>query len=264
MQGGLVRNDTPVKRSLIDIFGLCISCVPFEKRHLKPIITIILICVISTVSAQDLKLPSKPYVLVIGKDTFVSQTIIEQSPDLSGMLASGLKTPGLKMTLDLTPTDTVEHKSVYLNGDSLRTWTYLFKDEKYRISFPQRIDTVNVYDIFTDRVHVEIDTINHVNINRLVKTITGKELKKLLDTEIEVYQDDNKLKVDRISVMVVWPDGKVYGTNYEQVKIGDNKSVKKLLKDFPKNAHIALDSVWFYDTTGDRKLIDGAIGWKIK
>jgi hypothetical protein len=111
---------------------------------------------------------------------------------------------------------------------------------------------------------VEIDTINHVNINRLVKTITGKELKKLLDTEIEVYQDDNKLKVDRISVMVVWPDGKVYGTNYEQVKIGDNKSVKKLLKDFPKNAHIALDSVWFYDTTGDRKLIDGAIGWKIK
>ncbi len=212
---------------------------------------------------QNPVLPDSPYVIVIGPDTFTTETVLIPKPEMSGVLVSGLNNTGIKLTLDVGQSDSTIQKTKYPNGDSLRIYTYLFRNEHYRISFPQRIDSVQVYEMISNESHVEVDTTDHVDINRFVKNLSRLELKKLIGTEIQVFKGTIKLKVDRIGIMLVWPDGFVHGTNYPYIRIQDNKRIKKILKKFPTNGHLIIDCIWFYDSPNDRRAIDGAIGWKI-
>lgn len=227
------------------------------------LITIIFILLIKIGFAQKLVLPEKPYILVIGKDTLITQTIIETAPDLSGLMTSGNNLSDIRLNLKIKD-DTVGHKPIYANGDSLRVWTYLFKDEKYTINFPKRIDTVTGIDLFTGNQSLQIDTTDHIEINKLIDTLTIAELNKLLDTEIEVFYGRKKLKVRRISVLFIWPSGETYGTNYEETKIGNYPTIKKAIKTISPNGYIVLNQIWFYDEKRKQNGISGKIGWKIK
>lgn len=227
------------------------------------LIKIIFILLIKIGFAQKVALPEKPYILVIGKDTFITQTIIETAPDLSGLMTSGNNLSDIRLNLKIKD-DTVGHKPIYANGDSLRVWTYLFKGEKYTINFPQRIDTVKGIDLFTGDQSLQIDTTDHIEINRLIDTLTIGELNKLLDTEIEVFYGRKKLKVRRISVLFIWPNGRTYGTNYEETKIGSYPTIKEAVKTISPNGYIVLNRVWFDDERKKQNGISGKIGWKIK
>ncbi len=210
--------------------------------------------------AQKLKLPDKPYVLAIGKYKFVSETVIERSPDLSqGFLSENFG--GLQTEL---PGDTAKQEPVYVNGDSLRTWTYLFQYDTFRINYPQRIQKVRVRSILSDTSYIRYDTTNHIEINKLVDTISIEQLDKLLYSEIQIYNGTKKLKVRRIGIRLVWQDGKQFYTNYEKKRIADYPKMVERTRSLSPNGYIIIDSVWFYNLENEQDEMSGAIGWIIR
>jgi hypothetical protein len=205
-------------------------------------------------------LPKKPYVLLIGKYKFTSETVIEKSPDLSqGFSSANFGGTQLEMASDSTNTG-----PRYLNGDSLRLWTYLFQNDTFRINYPQKIDRIRIRDMISDKSYIRYDTTDHVDINKLADTISVVELKKLLVSEIQVYNGTKKLKVRRIGIRLVWPDGKQFYTNYEKNKIsGYPKMVEQALTLSP-NGYLILDRVWFYNLEKEQDGMSGTIGWFIR
>ncbi len=211
--------------------------------------------------AQDLKLPKQPYVLKIGEYKFVSETVIEQSPNFSDGFSSA-NFGGLQ--LEMAAKDKKDRKPVYLNGDSLRLWTYLFKNDTVAIRFPQRIDTTEVYDILTSETHIRYDTTDRMVVNRIVDTISAEQLKKLLTTEIEIYNGARKLELRRISVKLLWGNGDTYYMNYEQKRIGDYKGMTERALRLSPGGYLILDVFWYYNLEHDQSSMEGSIAWKIK
>lgn len=220
----------------------------------------ILILVAFTGQSQKLKLPDKPYVLVIGKYRFVSETVIEKSPDLSqGFLSENFG--GLQTEISA---DSTHPEPIYINGDSLRTWTYLYKNDSFRINYPQRIQRVLVRNMLSDSTYVRYDTTDHIDINRLADTINSDQLNKLLYSKVQIYNGSKKLKVTRISVRLVWPDGKQFYTNFERKRVADYPKMEERAKSLSPNGYLIIDAVWFKNLEKEQDEMSGAIGWLIK
>ncbi len=213
------------------------------------------------VLSQKLELPRNPYVLKIGNYKFVSKTVIERSPDLSGGFTSA-NFNGLQ--LEMTPDSNTNTERVYLNGDSLRLWTYLFKEDTVAIKFPPKIDTVRVRDINTNTVRIRYDTTDRVLVNKIVDTITVDQLKKLLTTEIEVFNGSKKMKLRRISVILLWSNGKRFYTNYERKRISEYPKMTQRALSLSPGGYLILDMFWYYNLKNEQDGMEGAIAWKIK
>ena len=217
--------------------------------------------------SQHLKLPKKPYVLKIGNYKFVSKTVIEQSPDLSGGFV-GANFGGLQLEMPAGDSTEVEDSTytgpVYLNGDSLRLWTYLFKEDTVAIRFPRKIDTVRVMDMNSGKVRTRYDTIDHILVNRIVDTINFEQLKKLLTTEIEVYNGMKKMKLRTISVMLLWSNGKRFYTNYDKKRIADYPKMTQWALTLSPGGYLILDMFWYYNLENEQDGMEGSIAWKIE
>jgi hypothetical protein len=210
--------------------------------------------------AQKLKLPAKPYELVIGKYRFVSETVIEKSPDLSEGFSSE-NFGGLQLEF---PGDTTKSQPIYVNGDSLRTWTYLFQHDTFTINYPSRIQKVRLRRRGADTSYIRYDTTDHIDINKLADTINMDELNKLLFSEIRIYNGSKKLEVTRIGVRLVWPDGKQFYTNFQKKRIADYPKMVERAKSLSPNGFIIIDAVWFYNLEKEQDEMSGAIGWLIR
>jgi hypothetical protein len=210
--------------------------------------------------SQKLKLPDKPYVLVIGKYKFTTETVIEKNPDLSQGFSSQIF-GGLQLQKQQ---DSIKSKPVYLNGDSLRTETYLYQNETFRISYPRKIDTIRVRDIMSNKSYLRSDTTDHFDINKLVDTISAADLERLFSTEIEMYNGNKKLKVRRIGLRLIWPNGKQFYTNYERTHIGDYPKILEVARSLSPNGYVILDSVWFYNLEKEQDQMIGSIGWIVR
>jgi len=210
--------------------------------------------------SQNLKLPKKPYVLVIGKYKFISETVIEQSPDLSqGFSSANFGGTQLEMAGDSTNTE-----PRYLNGDSLRLWTYLFQNDTFRISYPQKIEKIRIREITSDKSYIRYDTTDHFDINKLADTIDIVELKKLLNTEIQVFNEAKKMKIRTIGVRMIWPDGKQYYTNYDKNKFNQYPKIVEKALTLSPGGYFILDRVWYYNLEKEQDGMSGTIGWLIR
>lgn len=238
---------------------------PFKMRPLLTIIAGLLLTLHGF--SQQLKLPKNPYVLKIGNYKFVSKTIIEQSPDLSGGFASA-NFGGLQLEMPASDSTEIEDSTdtgpVYLNGDSLRLWTYLFKEDTVAIKFPRKIDTVRVMDMNSSKVRIRYDTTDHILVNRIVDTINVEQLKKLLTTEIEVYNGTKKMKLRTISVMLLWSNGKRFYTNYDKKRIADYPKMTQRALTLSPGGYLILDMFWYYNLENEQDGMQGSIAWKIK
>jgi len=210
--------------------------------------------------SQNLKLPKKPYILVIGNYKFISETVIEQSPDLSqGFSSENFGGTQLAMESDSTNTELR-----YPNGDSLRLWTYLFQNDTFRIDYPQKIERIRVRNITSDKSYIRYDTTNHIDINKLAGTIDIAELKKLLNTEIQVFNGINKMKIRTIGVRMIWPDGRQYYTNYDKNKFNQYPKIVEKAFTLSPGGYFILDRVWYYNLEKEQDGMSGTIGWLIK
>lgn len=241
------------------------SFMPFKMRPLLIILAGFFLTVHGF--SQQLKLPKNPYVLKIGKYKFVSKTVIERNPDLSGGFASS-NFGGLQLEMPASDSSEVDDSTdtgpVYLNGDSLRLWTYLFKEDTVAIKFPRKIDTVRVMDMNSNKVRIRHDTTDQILVNRIVDTINVEQLKKLLTTEIEVYNGTKKMKLRTISVMLLWSNGKRFYTNYDKKRIADYPKMTQRALTLSPGGYLILDMFWYYNLENDQDGMEGSIAWKIK
>jgi hypothetical protein len=210
---------------------------------MKHALIIIFLLTINVVLAQKLAFPKKPYVIVLGKDSLVTRTIIE-------------KAPGLYENY------TLENKAVYANVDSLRVWTYLFKDEKYTISFPERMDTVYGIDLSTGGNLTWIDSTDHIDINKLIDSFSAGKLHRLLNTEVKVFYGTQKLKIRRLRVMLVSSTGKTFEYDCAGTKIRNCTLTGNDLKTILPNGYLILNRIWFYDEKNKPNGISQKIAWK--
>lgn len=210
--------------------------------------------------SQKLKLPKKPYILIIGNYKFVSQTVIEQSPDLSqGFSSENFGGTQLAMAGDSTSTE-----PRYPNGDSLRLWTYLYQNDTFRITYPQKIERIRVREITSGKSYIRYDTTDHIDINKIADTIDIIELKKLLNTEIQVFNGTKKMKIRTIGVRMVWPDGRQYYTNYDKNKFNQYPKIFEKAMTLSPGGYFILDRVWYYNLQKEQDGMSGTIGWFIK
>ena len=190
-------------------------------------------------------LPVSPYLLVVGTDTFVSQTIWDENPSYQKQKEG-------------------EPYNAFIH-EKRRRWTYLFKEDTVRIDFPQRIDSYVDIDPETGIEIYGIDSSDHFLMNKVIDTLSKESIEQLIKTEIKVYQQHDQLEVKGLSVDILYLDGKTSGTNNTKSKVEDLYWVPKVLRrDFDKINFFVLDGVWFQDEKGMRRIIDGSIGWKLK
>ncbi len=210
--------------------------------------------------SQNLKLPRKPYVLVIGNYKFISETVIEHSPGFSQGFSSE-NFGGIQLSM---ASDSTSAEPGYLNDDSLRLWTYLFQKDTFRISYPQKIEKIRVREITSGKSYIRYDTTDHIDINKLADTIDIVELKKLLDTEIQVFNGVKKMKIRTIGVRMIWPDGRQYYTNYDKNKFNQYPKIVEKALTLSPGGYFVLDSVWYYNLEREQDGMSGTIGWLIK
>lgn len=224
-----------------------------------PSLLVLILFISTTAFSQNLKLPKNPYVLVIGNYKFKSETIIEKSPDMSGgFVSANFNATQLEMTAD-----SAAFEPVYLNGDSLRLWTYLYKDDTIAIRYPTKIKTINFYDIETQISRIVYDTSDHINVNKIADTISIDQALRLINTEVQVYNGLKKMQLRTISVMLVWPDGKTFGTNYDKKRIVDYPKMTEMVKSL-SGGHIIIDMIWYYNLENEQDGMSGSIAWKIE
>jgi hypothetical protein len=210
--------------------------------------------------SQNLKLPKKPYVLIIGNYKFISETVIEQSPDLSqGFYSESFGGTQLEMAGDSSNTE-----PRYPNGDSLRLWTYLFQNDTFRINYPLKVERIRVREISSGKSYIRYDTTDHVDINKVADTIDIAELIKLLNTEIQVFNGVKKMKIRTIGVRMIWPDGRQYYTNYDKNKFNQYPKIVEKALTLSPGGYFILDRVWYYNLEKEQDGMSGTIGWFIR
>jgi hypothetical protein len=181
--------------------------------------------------AQNVKLPDQPFRVVIGKDTLETKTVIVKNPIIN-------------------------------SSDTLRRETTLFsRNEKYRIWYPPRLDT-----IYRNRpeppyeVYEEVITTDHIDITELVDSISIDELENKLHSEIKINESAKEYRTTDVTVWLIWRDGRSH--HYDRMSFNDRLSED--IKTLSSGAYCIFDSIWFIDSANHINKIEGTVGWKIK
>lgn len=144
-----------------------------------------------------------------------------------------------------------------------REYSYLFKDERYTVKIPRRIDTITVYG--TSHKKIRIDTVEQIQIHKVVDTINRTQLNELINSEIRIYSGSNKLKFDEAQFETIQPSGKTsYTIDLQRTKIKDGKQAFECVSKLDEGWYLILHTLWFYDSKKNRQEIECDIAWLIK
>jgi hypothetical protein len=153
-----------------------------------------------------------------------------------------------------------------LNGNSSREYSCLFKDSHQIINIPRRIDTIAVYSISDpDYRRIRIDTVERLDVNKIVDTISKSQLNQIINSEIQVYRGSDKLKFNEAQFEAIKPDGRTsYTIGLQKANIKEGKIAFKAISDLEEGGFLILYAIWFYDLENNRHEIECNIAWMIK
>ena len=173
------------------------------------------------------------YQIVFGRDTFQTSTTIEKNE---------------------------------FDNNSLREYSYLFKNQSQIILIPRRIDRIWVRNI-TDpsKSRLKIDTVDQIVVNKVLDTISKAELNYIIKSEIKIYDRKHKLKFDEAQFETIQPNGKTSFTiDLQRPRINEGKHANESLSSLKTGGHLILSTIWFYDLKGDRHEIECNIAWMLE
>ncbi len=175
---------------------------------------------------------TKSYQLVFGIDTFKTTTFTKSDP---------------------------------FNNKYLREYSYLFKNGRQIIKIPKRIDTAYVPDIyFPTKGRIQIDTVDHIVVNKIVDTIGRPQLDKIINSEIQIYSGINKLKFDEAQFETILSTGKSsYTIDLQKARVREGTHAFKEISLLDKGGYLILKTVWFYDLQNRRQEIECNVAWRI-
>ena len=141
--------------------------------------------------------------------------------------------------------------------------TFLPSDDAIIIKFPSRLDTVEYYSNDGNSTKDTL-TRSYFAVDRIFDTILGNQIDAFLNSEITIHYNNVKLKVERISIRILFSDGTSYNNNFEANKISFDKSILPKINNGVDNKYIVIENIWFYDAKGKRQEVSDALCWKIK
>ena len=199
-------------------------------RTLSIILAFLLSSSLTSVVGQN---KTRGYQIVFGKDTFQTATTIGKNS---------------------------------FDKSSLREYSYLFKGQSQIIAIPRRIDTIHVRNIsYPSRSRIRIDTVDQIQVNKIIDTISKATLTDIINSEIEIYDRNVKLKFDEAQFETIQPSGKTSFTiDLQKTRIRDGKHAFESLSALKEGGYLIFRTLWFYDNKQNRHEIECNIAWKIE
>ncbi len=147
--------------------------------------------------------------------------------------------------------------------DSMFTRNILFKNEIYNIKIPLQKDTVVIWDLINNKEVTKIDTIDHIQINKLIGTLSKEKVLDFLASATKVNTGKRALPVDRVSISIVLANGKQFQTSYSKGEINGINYIKSISSRLSAQSYLIINSLWFLNEQGKRNEITGRLGWLI-
>lgn len=200
---------------------------------MRKLSTILIIFFLTSVTITVGQTKTKGYQIVFGKDTFQTSTTIEKNE---------------------------------FDNNSLREYSYLFKNQSQIILIPRRIDKIWVRDITNpSESKLKIDTVDQIVVNKVVDTISKAELNYIIKSEIKIYDRKLKLKFDEAQFETIQPNGKISFTiDLQRPRINEGKHATESISALETGGYLILGTIWFYDLKGDRHEIECNIAWMLE
>ena len=130
------------------------------------------------------------------------------------------------------------------------------------IQVPQTIEPASSFDV-NGNEHKSFDTTDHFLLTKLMDSIPLNNVTKFINTEIELFCNGKKIKVDEFNVEVFRADGKSKNPQIFSNKISSSSDIKKFINKCPPNSYIILDVVYSYKSNGEKIVLANRLGWKI-
>ena len=81
--------------------------------------------------------------------------------------------------------------------------TFLAGDERVIIRFPERVDTIEVFNS-NGESHLETEVSSFFSIDRIIDTLCFDDLDSLIKSTITIYEGETFLRIDRISLKILF------------------------------------------------------------
>jgi hypothetical protein len=177
------------------------------------------------------------------------------------------ETKSYKFVLDsyVFPTET-SFETDTVNDNEPREYSYLFKNERQIIKIPRRIDRAVVADVSNpDSRRIEIDTVDQIEVNKVVDTISKYQLNKIINSEIKIYNGSDKLRFEEAHFETIQANGKTsYTIDLQRTAIRQGKHAFESVSKLEKGGYLILHTIWFYDLQNNRHEIECNVAWLIK
>ncbi len=147
--------------------------------------------------------------------------------------------------------------------DSMLTGNILFKDETYNIKIPLQKDTVVIWDLINNKELSKVDTIDHIQISKLIGTLSKEKILDFLSSATIVNNGKRILPINRVSITIVLTNGKQFQTSYSKGEINGINYIKSISSRLTVNSYLIINSVWFFNEQGKTNEIKGRLGWLI-
>ena len=135
--------------------------------------------------------------------------------------------------------------------------------DKVVLKYPKRTDTVEYYNASGESYKDTLST-SFFSLDRIIDTICYSNIYSFINSEIKVFYNNKKLKIDRITVKVLYPDRTFHNTNFKSNKISFDQTTISQLEKKTENAYLVIGTIWVYDPKGKRHEISDEVGWKLK
>lgn len=187
---------------------------------------------------------------------------------LFSVSAQILKLEGYKLLLSKYSFATeTTHEIDTLNDNSFREYSYLFKNERQIIKIPRRIDKAVVYSQTSpvSQRRIRIDTVEQIEVHKIVDTINFFQLNELINSEIKIFGGPNKLKFDEAHFETIQANGKSsYTIDLQKPRIREGKHAFQKVSTLDSGGYLILHTIWFHNLKGERQEIECDIAWYLK
>jgi len=193
------------------------------------IFSFLLLSVLTAIGQTD----TKTYNLIIGSYIFKTSTIVKRDP---------------------------------VDKRDLREYSDLYKNEHQTIKIPSRIDRILRYNPSDPSSRkIEIDTVDHIDVRKIVDTITLFQLNDIINSEIQIYRGTSKLTFDEAHLETIQASGSTsYTIDLQKTRIREGKHAFESVSALKEGGLLILHTVWFYDSKNHRQEIECSIAWAIK
>ena len=131
------------------------------------------------------------------------------------------------------------------------------------IKFPSRVDSVETYDRNGD-LHKDTMTTSYFTVQKIIDSINISSTDSLISSEIKLSHKNRYLKITRINIDVLFPDGTSYSNSISNNKISSNPNIVKEIKKGINSCFLVISAIYFINDEGIELKVKDDMAWILK